>query len=147
MTDIAPIKDDASHREALREIDRLWGAEKGSPEGNRLDVLMTLVDAYERQQWPVDDIDPIEAVKARMENAGRTRKEFEAITGSSGRASEILNRKRHLTLAMIWKLTREWQIPADLLIRPYKLARAKKHSIARARNAAPSAAVRGRKRA
>ena len=128
MTDIAPIKDDASHKAALNEIDRLWGAEEGSAQGDRLDVLMTLVDAYERTQWPLEDIDPIEAVKARMVNAGRTRKEFEAIVGSSGRASEILNRRRHLTLAMIWKLTREWQIPADLLVRPYKLMRTKKRA-------------------
>jgi HTH-type transcriptional regulator/antitoxin HigA len=125
MTDITPIKDEFSHRTALAEIDRLWGAKEGTPDGDRLDVLMTLVDAYERAQWPDDDIDPVDAVKARMENSGRTRKEFEAIVGSSGRASEILNRKRHLTLAMIWRLAREWSIPADLLIRPYKLSRSK----------------------
>jgi len=136
MTDIAPIKDEASHKAALQEIDRLWGAKEGSPEGDRLDVLMTLVDAYERMQWPLEDIDPIEAVKARMENSGRTRKEFEAIVGSSGRASEILNRKRHLTLTMIWKLTRELQIPADLLVQPYKLARSKKRSPMRTRKSA-----------
>ena len=65
----------------------------------------------------------MDAVKARMENAGRTRKEFEAIIGSSGRASEILNRRRHLTLAMIWRLVSEWQISAELLIQPYKLSR------------------------
>ena len=128
MTDITPIKDGASHRAALVEIDRLWGASEGTAEGDRLEVLMTLVDAYERAQWPDDEIDPVDAVKARMENSGRTRKEFEAIVGSSGRASEILNRKRHLTLAMIWKLAREWAIPADLLIRPYKLARPKARS-------------------
>jgi HTH-type transcriptional regulator/antitoxin HigA len=141
MTRIAPIKDEASHRVALIEIDRLWGAPEGTPEGDQLDVFMTLVDAYERMRWPVEDIDPIDAVKARMENAGRTRKEFEAIVGSSGRASEILNRRRHLTLAMIWKLAREWKIPADLLIQPYKLSRAKK----RANPRAPKANVRARK--
>lgn len=125
MNEITPIKDDATHKMALAEIDRLWGAREETPEGDRLDVLMTLVDAYERARWPDDDIDPVDAVKARMANSGRTRKEFEKIIGSSGRASEILNRKRHLTLGMIWKLSREWQIPADLLIRPYKLARSK----------------------
>jgi len=128
MSDITPIKDESSHQAALAQIDRLWGAKEGTPDGDRLDVLMTLVDAYERAQWPDDDIDPVDAVKARMENSGRTRKEFEAIVGSSGRASEILNRKRHLTLAMIWKLARVWAIPADLLIRPYKLARSKPRS-------------------
>ena len=123
MTRIAPIKNEASHQAALQEIDRLWGAKEGTAAGDTLEVLMTLVDAYERDRWPVDDIDPVEAVKARMENSGRTRKEFEEIVGSSGRASEILNRKRHLTLGMIWKLARQWQIPADLLIQPYKLVR------------------------
>jgi len=89
---------------------------------------MTLVDAYERARWPDEDLDPVDAVKARIENSGRTRKEFEAIIGSSGRASEILNRRRHLTLPMIWKLAREWDIPADVLIRPYKLSRSKRRA-------------------
>jgi HTH-type transcriptional regulator / antitoxin HigA len=128
MTDIVPIKDDKSHRQALAEIDRLWGSAEGTPEGDRLDVLMTLVDAYERSRWPDEDIDPIEAVKARMQNAGHSRKEFEALIGSSGRASEILNRKRHLTLRMIWRLAREWRMPAEVLIQPYKLARPKQRA-------------------
>ncbi len=128
MTDITPIKDDATHRVALAEIDRLWGSAAGTPEGDRLEVLMTLVDAYERARWPDEDLDPVDAVKARIENSGRTRKEFEAIIGSSGRASEILNRRRHLTLPMIWKLASEWDIPADVLIRPYKLSRSKRRA-------------------
>ena len=126
MMDITPIRNDAACRSALAEIDRLWGSAAGTADGDRLDVLMTLVDAYERARWPDEDIDPVDAVKARMENAGRTRKEFEAIIGSSGRASEILNRRRHLTLAMIWRLVSEWQIPAELLIQPYKLSRPKR---------------------
>lgn len=89
-------------------------------------MLMTLVDVYERTQWPLDDIDPIEAFKARVENSGRTRKDIAAIVGSSGRASEILNRKRQSTLAMIFKMTREWQIPADLLVPAYKFVHSKK---------------------
>jgi HTH-type transcriptional regulator/antitoxin HigA len=126
MADITPIKDATTHRAALAEIDRLWGSPAGTPDGDRLDVLMTLVDAYERARWPDENIDPVDAVKARMENSGRTRKDFEAVIGSSGRASEILNRRRHLTLRMIWRLAQEWQMPADLLIRPYKLARSKR---------------------
>lgn len=129
---IGPICDDAAHRAALKEIDRLWGARKGTPEGDRLDVLMTLADLYERSRWPDEDLDPVEAIKARMENSGRTRKDFEKIVGSSGRASEILNRRRHLTLSMIWKLVREWKMPADILVRPYPLVArataAKRHS-------------------
>jgi HTH-type transcriptional regulator / antitoxin HigA len=119
---IGPIRDDTAHRAALKEIDRLWGARKGTPDGDRLDVLATLADLYERSRWPDEDLDPVEAIKARMENSGRSRKDFEKIVGSSGRASEILNRKRHLTLAMIWKLVREWGMPAEVLVRPYTLS-------------------------
>ena len=118
---ISPIRDDAGHQAALAEIEHLWGAAAGSLDGDRLDVLMTLVDAYERARWPDEDLDPIDAIKARMENSGRTRKDFEQIVGSSGRASEILNRKRHLTLPMIWKLVRDWKMSADVLVRPYEI--------------------------
>jgi HTH-type transcriptional regulator/antitoxin HigA len=118
---ITPIRDEADHRDALAEIERLWGAARGTSEGNHLDVLMTLVDAYEREKWPDEELDPIDAIKARMKNSGRTRKDFEAIVGSSGRASEILNRKRSLTLPMIWRLVSDWKIPADVLVRPYAL--------------------------
>lgn len=119
---LTPIRDDAAHRAALEEIDRLWGSPKATPEGDRLEVLMTLADIYERTRWPDGDLDPVAAIKARMENAGRTRKDFEKLIGSSGRASEILNRKRHLTLAMIWKLVRHWKMPAEVLVRPYALS-------------------------
>jgi HTH-type transcriptional regulator/antitoxin HigA len=79
---------------------------------------VTLVDAFEREHWPDEDLDPIDA---RMENSGRTRRDFEAIIGSPGRASEILNRKRHLTLPMIWRLVGDWKIPAEVLVQPYDL--------------------------
>jgi HTH-type transcriptional regulator/antitoxin HigA len=82
---------------------------------------MALVDDYERTTWPDEDLDPIDAIRARMENSGRSRKEFEKIVGSSGRASEILNRKRHLTLPMIWRLVQDWKMSAEVLVRPYKL--------------------------
>jgi HTH-type transcriptional regulator / antitoxin HigA len=120
---VLPIRDDARHQAALAEIERLWGAEVGTIEGDRLDVLMTLVYAYERAQWPDENIDPIDAIAVRMENSGRTRKDFEQIVGSSGRASEILNRKRHLTLPMIWKLVRDWKMSAEVLVRPYEVKR------------------------
>ncbi len=119
---IEPVRDETGHRVALAEIERLWGATPGTQEGDRLDVLMALVDTYEREQWPDEDLDPIDAIVARMENSGRTRKEFEAVIGSSGRASEILNRRRHLTLPMIWRLVREWKMSADVLVRPYALS-------------------------
>src|SRR5580658_2899341 len=122
---ITPIRDEASHKAALAEIDRLWGSPAGTPDGDRLDVMMTLADAYEKLHWPDEPIDPVDVIKARMENSGRTRRDFEKIVGSSGRASEILNRRRPLTLGMIWKLTQEWSIPADLLVKPYALSRAR----------------------
>ena len=119
---VAPIRTDADHEAVLVEIERMWGAPVGTPEGDRLDLLMVLADAYERARWPDLDQDPIEAIKARMENSGRTRKDFANIVGSSGRASEILNRRRHLTLPMIWRLVNEWKMPAEVLVRPYPLA-------------------------
>ena len=121
-TRIVPIRKESEHQRALADIERLWGSAAGTPDGDRLDVLMALVDSFERATWPDEDLDPVEAIKARMENAGWTRKDFEKIVGSSGRASEILNRKRHLTLPMIWKLVREWKMPAEVLVRPYDLA-------------------------
>jgi HTH-type transcriptional regulator/antitoxin HigA len=135
MTDtVRPIRNNAGHQAALKEIERLWGSAPGTPEGDRLDLLMTLVDGYERARWDDDALDPIDAIKARMENSGRTRKDLERIVGSSGRASEILSRKRRLTLAMIWSLVDEWKIPASALVRPYKLA--KSRSAKRVRHAA-----------
>lgn len=129
---VTPIRSATDHQHALGEIERLWGATSGTPEGDRLDVLMTLVDAYERETWPDDELDPIDAIKTRMENSGRTRRDFEAIVGSSGRASEILNRKRSLTLPMIWKLVSDWNMPADVLVRPYDLAPRRSPSAGRA---------------
>jgi HTH-type transcriptional regulator/antitoxin HigA len=135
IASLRPIHDADSHQAALEEIERLWGVAPSSPEGARLDLLMTLVDAYERVQWEDDALDPIDAIKARMENSGRTRKDLEKIVGSSGRVSEILTRKRRLTLPMIWLLVERWKMPASVLVRPYKLA--KKRAVKkRARHAA-----------
>ncbi len=137
LNSIAPIRDEAGHRAALAEIERLWGA-AATPDGDRLDILMALVDDYERMHWPDEDLDPVDAILARMENSGRTRKDFEKLVGSSGRASEILNRKRHLTLPMIWRLVQEWKMPAEILVRPYELSVQKTttgHTTKRARTA------------
>jgi HTH-type transcriptional regulator/antitoxin HigA len=121
--DINPIKTDADHKEALKEIDRLWNAAEGSPEGDRLDVLVTLVVAYEERRWPIEaEGDPIEIIVAHMDVTGRTQADLAGLLGSRSRASEVLARKRALTLDMINKLHGEWGIPAELLIKPYKLA-------------------------
>jgi antitoxin component HigA of HigAB toxin-antitoxin module len=119
---IAPIREEADHNAALAEIEDLWGSTPGTSNGDRLDLLMALVDDYERNKWPDEPLDPIDAIQARMENSGRTRKDFEKLVGASGRASEILNRKRHLTLSMIWRLVAEWKMSAEVLVRPYDLA-------------------------
>lgn len=118
---IVPIRDEAGHRAALAEIEELWGAEPRTSDGDRLDVLIALVDDYERMNWPDEDLDPVDAIRLRMENSGRSRNDLEKIIGSSGRASEILNRKRHLTLPMIWRLVRDWKMSAEVLVRPYEL--------------------------
>jgi antitoxin component HigA of HigAB toxin-antitoxin module len=119
--DIRPIRTDEDHRAALREIERLWGAEEGTPEGDRLDVLATLVDAYEERRWALDPLDPVEAIEAAMAHEGLERADFARIVGQS-RATEILQRKRPLTLAMIRKIAAAWHVPERVLVREYKLA-------------------------
>ncbi|WP_413458003.1 helix-turn-helix domain-containing protein [Herbaspirillum huttiense] len=119
---IKPIKTNADYRATLAEIDGLMSAKLNTPEGDRLDVLVTLVEAYESKHFPVDLPDPVEAIKFRMEQAGLTAKDLEPYIGRSNRVYEILNRKRPLTLAMIWRLNQGLGIPAESLIKPVKLA-------------------------
>ena len=122
--DIHPIRTEQEHAAALVEIDALWGAEEGTSDADRLSVLTTLVDAYEHDTFPLPAIDPVEAILARMDMEGYTRADFAVLVGSQSRASEILNRKRGLTMEMAHKLHSEWKIPAELLITPYELKRA-----------------------
>ncbi|MGH6896242.1 MAG: helix-turn-helix domain-containing protein [Geminicoccaceae bacterium] len=118
MTDLKPIRTEEDYEAALAEIGRLWGARSGTVEGDRLDVLATLVDAYEAEQHPMDPPDPIEAIKFRMEQQGLTRKDLERLLGTRTRVSEVLNRKRSLSIAMIRRLHEELGISAEVLIRP-----------------------------
>ena len=104
--EIKPIKTAADHRAALREIDQLWNAQPDTPEGDRLDMLITLVDAWEDKHEPIGPPDPIEAIKLRMEEQDLTRKDMETYLGSRQRVSDILNRTRPLSLTMIRKLSR-----------------------------------------
>jgi HTH-type transcriptional regulator/antitoxin HigA len=120
--DLHPIRNEKDHAATLREIERLWGAKPRTPDGDRLDILLTLSDAYEERRWPVAPSDPIDAIRFRMEQAGHTQAELAVLLGSQSRASEILKRKRPLTLQMIWKLHEAWGIPAEILIRPYVAA-------------------------
>jgi len=120
--DIRPIRNDEDHEEALREIEALWGAEAGTPDGDRLDVLVTLADAYEDARWPIPQGDPVDAIRDSMAMEGRTQSDLAEVLGSASRASEVLRRKRGLTLPMIWALHEQWRIPAEVLVRPYKTA-------------------------
>ncbi len=119
--DIRPIKTPEDHHDALREIERLWGAAEGTPEGDKLDVLATLVEAYEDRHWPIEPLDPVDTIKAHMEMADLKQSELAVVLGSKARASEVLNRKRPLSLGMIVRINREWRIPAEILIQPYHL--------------------------
>ena len=115
--DIKPIKTDSDYRAALKEVESLMTAETNTPEGEKLDILVTLIEAYERTHFPLDLPDPVEAIKFEMEQKGLTVKDLEPMIGKSNRVYEVLNRKRSLTLKMIWKLHQELGIPAECLIK------------------------------
>jgi HTH-type transcriptional regulator / antitoxin HigA len=118
MNEVRPIRTEEDYAAAMAEALRLWGAKAGTPEGDRLDVLATLIDAYEAARDPIDPPDPIEAIKFRMEQQGLTRRDLEAMLGTRTRVSEILNRRRGLSIAMIRRLHAKLGISAEVLIRP-----------------------------
>ena len=121
MSDIRPIKTEADYDWALAEIEAYFDNEPelGSPEGNRFEILTELIMAYEAKHWPVEDIDPVDAIAYAMELKGWKQADLAKIVGSRPRASEIMNRKRPLTLSMIQKIAPRFGIPADVLIQPY----------------------------
>jgi HTH-type transcriptional regulator/antitoxin HigA len=116
--EIKPIKSDSDYRSALSEIEGLMTAELDTPEGDRLDVLVTLVEAYEAKHFPLDLPDSVEAIKFRMEQLDLTPADLTPMIGRLNRVYEVLNRKRPLTLKMIWRLHEQLGIPAESLIRP-----------------------------
>lgn len=116
--DVKPIKNESDYDAALAEIADLMGARASTPEGDRLDVLVTLVEAYEEKHWRVDPPDPIEAIKLRMQQRGLSRHDLARVLGSKSRVSEVLNRKRPLTMEMIRRLHGKFGIPAESLIQP-----------------------------
>jgi HTH-type transcriptional regulator / antitoxin HigA len=125
--DIRPIRTDKDHRAALAEIDACWAAPEGTDEGDRLDVLLALVEIYEAKRWPIEideSFDPIDVLNYAIEELGHTQAELAELLGSRSRASEILSRRRALTVEMIHKISETWKISADLLVRPYALERA-----------------------
>ncbi len=119
--DIRPIRSHEDHRNALAEIERLWNAPAGSADADKLDILVTLAEAFEERHYPVAAPDPVDAIQAHIELTGRVRADLGELLGSRSRASEILNRKRPLTVAMIHKLTVQWGIPAEILVQPYQM--------------------------
>ncbi len=114
--DIYPIRTDAGHARALARAEELMSAEPGTPEGDELDVLATLIDAYEREHFPIDPADPVEAILFRMEQLGLERKDLEPFLGSRHRVSEVLNRRRGLSIEMIRRLHDGLQIPLHVLV-------------------------------
>ena len=123
MVMVRPVRTEADYEAALGEIGRLMTARAGTPEGDRLDVLSTLVEAYETEHHALDAPDPIALVKFAMEQRGADRAALEPMIGGRGRVSEVLSRKRALSLSMIRKLKAEWALPADVLVRSYSLRR------------------------
>ena len=118
--EIKPIRTEADHEAALTEAERLWGFPSGTPEGDRLDVLATLIDAYETAHYPIDPPDPIAAIEFRMEQQGLTRSDLASIIGSIAEVAEVLERHRPLSLEMIRRLHEHLDIAADVLIRPIR---------------------------
>ena len=117
-TEIKPIRCETDYQAALDDVGRLWGAKLGTPDGDRLDVLATLIEAWEDKHYPVDLPDPVETIKHHMLEHGLTRKDLEPLLGTRTRVAEVLNRKRSLSLAMIRRLHEKLGIPAEVLIQP-----------------------------
>jgi HTH-type transcriptional regulator/antitoxin HigA len=118
MTELKPIRTEADYENALSEVEHLWGTKSGTAKGDRLDVLATLIDAYETEHYPMEPPDPVEAIKFRMEQQGLSRKDLEPLIGTRTRVAEILNRKRSLSISMIRRLHDRLGISAEVLIRP-----------------------------
>ncbi len=114
--EIRPIKTENDYHTALHRIDELWGSKKDTIEGDELDILVTLVESYELKHFPIFPPDPIDAIKFRMEQMGMSKSEMVKYLGSQSRVSEILNRKRELTLGMIKSLYKGLKIPAEVLL-------------------------------
>ena len=122
--ELRPIRTKREHQAALKEIEALWNAPEGSANADRLEVLMLLVEAFERAHYPISDPDPIDFLHHVMEARGLTRRDLEPYIGSRARVAEVLNRVRPLTLDMIRRLASGLQLPADVLVRGYRLKRA-----------------------
>lgn len=113
---IKPIRNDDDMRAAFKRLELVYQAQDGTPEADEMEILVTLIEAYERKHFPIGEVDPVEAIKFRMEQQGLTQKDLEPFIGSSGRVSEVLNRKRRLSLQMVKRLHDGLHIPYESLL-------------------------------
>ncbi len=122
---VRPLKTEADYNRALKQIERHFDREpkRGTAAADRFDMLALVIADYEDRRWPIEPPDAIDAIRFRMDQAGYRQADLAKLIGSRSRASEIMRRKRHLTLEMAWKLSRQWRIPAESLIKPYDLVR------------------------
>jgi HTH-type transcriptional regulator/antitoxin HigA len=116
---ISPIKNETDYQKALQRLEQIFDVKMGSPEGDELEILSILIEQYEKVHFPIDLPDPIEAIKFRMEQLGLKQKDLVSTIGFKSRVSEVMNKKRKLTLEMIRKLSKELQIPTDVLVQEY----------------------------
>ena len=119
--DIRPIRNDQDHRAALAEIERLWNYPENTPENDKLDVLTTLVEAYEEKRWPRDAVTPLDILRTAITDDGRSQKELADLLGSRSQASDLLNGKRRISLDVARKISTAWHIPIQLLVAPYEV--------------------------
>src|ERR1700736_3963397 len=117
-TELKPIRTKTDYKAALAEVERLWGTKSGTPKGDRLDVLATLIDAYEKRHYPMDPPDPIEAIQFRLEPQGLSRKDLVPLIAPRARVAEVMSRRRSLSIEMIRRLHKQLGISAEVLIRP-----------------------------
>ncbi len=114
--EIRPIKTEQDYNDSIKRIEELWGAKKDTPQGDELDLLVTLVESYEMKHYPIAPPDPVDAIKFRMEQMDMTKADMVKYLGSQSRVSEVLNRKRKLTLSMVKSLYKGLRIPAEILL-------------------------------
>lgn len=122
--DVRPLRTEADYDWALAEITRYFDNEPApdTPDADRFDVLSALIEQYEARHWPIEPPDPVDAIKARMEDEGFSQADLARLLGSRSRASEILSRRRALTMEQAYRLHKEWRIPAEILLQPYHAA-------------------------
>ncbi|HYM32935.1 MAG TPA: helix-turn-helix domain-containing protein [Candidatus Cybelea sp.] len=128
MTDVRPIRTEAEYDAALTEVAAFFENQPkpGTPEADAFDLLAMVIESYERERWPIDAPDPVSAIEYRMEVSGLKQSDLADLIGSRSRASEILNRKRTISLKVAWALHKKWNIPAESLLKPYRVRKAKK---------------------